>query len=323
MRSAWPGCSRRSPRSSSTGIEALFPSHPDRESGSQPRGSRLALAHGRRDRRRDECGGWGRCRRGRPFGRGLRRGCPLGRRRRRGRCHRGVLRPFSRAPGTSSSSGSMPRDQRESDVARRPTADPGRRRPGRFIGRLVGEGPAVRQRAVTAALEAVALAIERIAATAQGPDSALAARDAKSGIAAELAISRIQQRSTVSLEPPEVAGYDLASYEPAREIGGDFFELFRLRRRGRPLGVDRRCHRQGHRRGAADGVRQYQSSTRRCRLPGPRRRASAHQPDPRRRAAHRPVHHRAGGSVGRRERTDRHRQCRSRTAVADPGGRRT
>ena len=59
----------------------------------------------------------------------------------------------------------------------------------------------------------------------------------QSGIAAELAISRIE-RSIVSLEPPEVAGYDLASYyEPAREIGGDFFELFRLRRRGRPLGV--------------------------------------------------------------------------------------
>jgi phosphoserine phosphatase RsbU/P len=109
---------------------------------------------------------------------------------------------------------------------------------GRFIGRLVAEGPAVRQRAVTAALEAVALAMERIAAMAPGPGSSPAAPDAKSGIAAELAISRLQQRSIVSLEPPDVAGYDLASYyEPAREIGGDFFELFRLRRRGRPLGV--------------------------------------------------------------------------------------
>ena len=78
------------------------------------------------------------------------------------------------------------------------------------------------------------MAIERIAPPRKALDSALAARDAKSGIAAELAISRIQQRSIVSLELPEVAGYDLASYyEPAREIGGDFFELFRLRRRGR------------------------------------------------------------------------------------------
>ena len=42
----------------------------------------------------------------------------------------------------------------------------------------------------------------------------------------------------VSLIAPEVAGYELAShYEAARQVGGDFFELFRLRKRGRPLGV--------------------------------------------------------------------------------------
>jgi sigma-B regulation protein RsbU (phosphoserine phosphatase) len=35
-----------------------------------------------------------------------------------------------------------------------------------------------------------------------------------------------------------VPGYDLAShYAAAREIGGDFFELFRLRRRSRPLSI--------------------------------------------------------------------------------------
>ena len=108
---------------------------------------------------------------------------------------------------------------------------------GRFIGRLVAEGPGVRQRAVTAALEAIAVSLERIAGAA--PTAlALVAPDPKSGLAAELALSRLQQRSIVSLEPPEVAGYDLAGYyEPAREVGGDFFELFRLRRRGRPLGV--------------------------------------------------------------------------------------
>ena len=51
-------------------------------------------------------------------------------------------------------------------------------------------------------------------------------------------MGRLHQRSIVSLVAPEVAGYDLAShYEPAREIGGDFFELFRLRRRGHPLGI--------------------------------------------------------------------------------------
>ena len=109
---------------------------------------------------------------------------------------------------------------------------------GRFIGRLVAEGPAVRERAVRAALEAVAVAFERLGGTTPAAASLVAAADTRSGIAAELALSRLQQRSIVSLEPPEVAGYDLAGYyEPAREVGGDFFELFRLRRRGRPLGV--------------------------------------------------------------------------------------
>ena len=108
---------------------------------------------------------------------------------------------------------------------------------GRFLGRLVADGPAVRERAVVAALESVAVAVERLAA-AGGMPAARAAADARSGIEAELALSRLQQRSIVSLQPPDVPGYDLASYyEPAREVGGDFFELFRLRRRGRPLGL--------------------------------------------------------------------------------------
>ena len=108
---------------------------------------------------------------------------------------------------------------------------------GRFLGRLVADGPAIRQRAVATALESVAVAIERLALAGGMPD-ARAAADARSGIEAELALSRLQQRSIVSLRPPEVPGYDLASYyEPAREVGGDFFEIFHLRRRGRPLGL--------------------------------------------------------------------------------------
>jgi serine phosphatase RsbU (regulator of sigma subunit) len=110
---------------------------------------------------------------------------------------------------------------------------------GRFVGRLVAEGPAVSQRSVVAALEALAVAVERILVVppherASDPSGS----DPRSGMAAELALSRLQQRSIVSLEPPDVPGYDLASYyEPAREIGGDFFELFRLRRRAQPLGI--------------------------------------------------------------------------------------
>ena len=54
----------------------------------------------------------------------------------------------------------------------------------------------------------------------------------------ELAHGRLLQRSFVSLVPPEVPGWDIATYyEAAREVGGDFFELFRLRRRGRPLSI--------------------------------------------------------------------------------------
>jgi sigma-B regulation protein RsbU (phosphoserine phosphatase) len=55
---------------------------------------------------------------------------------------------------------------------------------------------------------------------------------------AELAKGRRQQRRIVSLEAPDVPGYELAShYAAAREIGGDFFELFRLHRRAHPLAV--------------------------------------------------------------------------------------
>lgn len=110
---------------------------------------------------------------------------------------------------------------------------------GRYLGRLVAEGNAVRDRTVGAALEAVAIAIERLLQAGGIEAGSLAAGpDTRSGIDAELALSRLQQRSLVSLEPPDVPGYDLATYyEPAREIGGDFFELFLLRRRGRPLGI--------------------------------------------------------------------------------------
>ena len=54
----------------------------------------------------------------------------------------------------------------------------------------------------------------------------------------ELAHGRRLQRSFVSLVAPDVPGYEVAShYEAAREVGGDFFDLFRLRRRGHPLSV--------------------------------------------------------------------------------------
>ena len=97
---------------------------------------------------------------------------------------------------------------------------------GATVALLVASGPASRDPAVAAALDALAIGLGELAdASTRIPPS-------------ELALGRLHQRSIVSLRAPDVPGYDLAShYEAAREIGGDFFELFRLRRRRRTIGV--------------------------------------------------------------------------------------
>ena len=148
-----------------------------------------------------------------------------------------ILRPFARVSGELSVRFEEPAGRSDVAFADGPRLTRDIQVDGQYIGRLVAEGPAVREPSVTAGLEAVAIAVERLVESG-ALERPAAGSDARSGIAAELAISRIQQRSLVSLKPPEVPGYDLASYyEPAREIGGDFFELFPLRRRGRPLGI--------------------------------------------------------------------------------------
>ena len=84
--------------------------------------------------------------------------------------------------------------------------------------------------------ESLAAALAAVAVV----DPAEAARQAANArrIDEELAHGRRLQRSFVSLDAPAVPGYEVAShYEAAREVGGDFFDLFRLRRRGRPLSV--------------------------------------------------------------------------------------
>ena len=49
---------------------------------------------------------------------------------------------------------------------------------------------------------------------------------------AELALGRRIQRSFVPLSAPSFPGYEVAShYEAAREVGGDFFDVFRMRTR--------------------------------------------------------------------------------------------
>ena len=57
-------------------------------------------------------------------------------------------------------------------------------------------------------------------------------------IEAELALGRQIQRSFVPLIPPDLPGYEVATqYEPAREVGGDFFDVFRIQRRQGRLAV--------------------------------------------------------------------------------------
>ena len=99
--------------------------------------------------------------------------------------------------------------------------------------RVWGDTSAPMRRAIA---ESLAAALSAVAIV----DAAEAARQAANArrIDEELAHGRRLQRSFVSLDAPAVPGYDLAShYEAAREVGGDFFDLFRLRRRGRPLSV--------------------------------------------------------------------------------------
>ena len=95
-----------------------------------------------------------------------------------------------------------------------------------LIGQLVATGPAAADPPMVAALDALATGLGQ-----------LAEADARE-LAAELEQGRVQQRSFVSLNAPDVPGYDLAShYEAAREIGGDFFELVRQVRVRQPIGV--------------------------------------------------------------------------------------
>jgi sigma-B regulation protein RsbU (phosphoserine phosphatase) len=85
---------------------------------------------------------------------------------------------------------------------------------------------------------AESLAAALVAVGAGDPEVAARLATTARRIDAELAHGRRLQRSFVSLVAPDVPGYDVAShYEAAREVGGDFFDLFRLRRRGRPLSV--------------------------------------------------------------------------------------
>lgn len=102
-------------------------------------------------------------------------------------------------------------------------------------GRVVGWGSLAATPLAEASIASLALALGIAHTVGRGGIADIAAARL---IDDELALGRQLQRSFVGLVGPEVPGYDLACfYEPARQVGGDFFDVFRQLRRGRPLSV--------------------------------------------------------------------------------------
>ena len=101
------------------------------------------------------------------------------------------------------------------------------------IGRVDGRGVVARP-LLDAITASIAATVGELLASAVSGRDALAASEADAHrIEAELALGRRIQRSFVPLIPPDLPGYEVAShYEAAREVGGDFFDVFRIR--GRP-----------------------------------------------------------------------------------------
>jgi len=105
---------------------------------------------------------------------------------------------------------------------------------GRRIGQVVGTGTAD-PRLIEAIVASVAAGVSALAES--GPDSSEQAA-AAIRIEAELALGRRIQRSFIPLVPPTIPGYEIAShYEAAREVGGDFFDVFRIRTQAGRLAV--------------------------------------------------------------------------------------
>jgi sigma-B regulation protein RsbU (phosphoserine phosphatase) len=102
---------------------------------------------------------------------------------------------------------------------------------GLVVGHVVGSGTVARPlvEAVVASVAAAAGALaEATSAGAPGTER----------FEAELALARRIQRSFVPLIPPDIPGYEVAEhYEAAREVGGDFFDVFRVRGRGDRLAI--------------------------------------------------------------------------------------
>ena len=125
--------------------------------------------------------------------------------------------------------GTTPEDPPPSSFARPIAAGP-------FAGgRVVAWGPLVETPLAEASVGSLAVALGIAHTIGRGGIADVAAARL---IDDELALGRQLQRSFVGLVGPEVPGYDLACYyEQAHQVGGDFFDVFRQIRRGRPLSV--------------------------------------------------------------------------------------
>ncbi len=112
---------------------------------------------------------------------------------------------------------------------------------GRTIGQVVGRS-AAGQGLVGAVVAGVSASIAALAEAAEAASEAAArvpdADTERERLAAELALACTIQRSFVPLVPPTVAGYELAGhYQAAREVGGDFFDIFPIRKHSGRLAI--------------------------------------------------------------------------------------
>jgi sigma-B regulation protein RsbU (phosphoserine phosphatase) len=89
-----------------------------------------------------------------------------------------------------------------------------------IVGRVIGCGAAA---IVGPVVGSLAASLEALVRSTGGVDPTAVRLES------ELALARQIQRSFVPLVPPEIPGYEVAShYEAAYEVGGDFFDVFRL-----------------------------------------------------------------------------------------------
>lgn len=102
-----------------------------------------------------------------------------------------------------------------------------------LVGYVSGRG-AADPRLLDAIVLSVAASVGALAEASIAADAQTAAAQTADVTAvrleAELALGRRIQRSFIPLAPPQIPGYEIAShYEAAREVGGDFFDVFRVR----------------------------------------------------------------------------------------------